>query len=140
MSAAPVRTARPAYARSALPGAAPSRTAPVREAPHLRAVAAPQQARSLGLFAMACIAIVLGALATVLLLNTVMARGAYEAVVVRREIATLHQERATLLTQLEAASAPAGLATTAQSLGMVPAQRMGFVFLEGGSVLEASGY
>lgn len=89
-------------------------------------------------FTVVCVTIVVGALTSVLLLNTAMARGSYESVQMRRDIAQLHQDRAALLTQLESASAPGGLAAAAQELGMVPAGRMGFVSLAQGAVLEAS--
>jgi len=136
MSAAPLRQPVRTEPTRATP-ARPMRGEPTR---HLRAVATPEHRRSIGPFAVLCVSIVLAALATVLLLNTEMARGSYEAVVMRRDINDLHQQRASLLTTLEAASAPEGLADSATALGMVPAQRLGFVFLEGGSVLEASGY
>jgi hypothetical protein len=90
-------------------------------------------------FATLCVSIVLVALAAVLILNTTMARGAYESQSLRVEIANYHQQRAALLTQLEAASAPGGLAHSAQSLGMVPADRIGFVSIGTGSVLDSSG-
>jgi hypothetical protein len=56
----------------------------------------------------------------------------------RREISEFQQQRVTLLTELEAASAPAGLASAAQGLGMVRAERIGFVSLAQGAVLESS--
>lgn len=89
-------------------------------------------------FTVLCVGIVVSALTAVLLLNTAMARGSYESVQIRREIAQLHQDRAALLTQLESASAPGGLAAAAQELGMVPAGRLGFISLEQGAVLESS--
>jgi hypothetical protein len=85
-----------------------------------------------------CVTIILGALASVLVLNTAMARGSYESVSMRREIAEYQQQRVTLLTELEAASAPAGLAAAAQELGMARAERIGFVSLANGTVLESS--
>src|SRR5690606_21956760 len=98
-----------------------------------------QQSRSLVPFATLCVTIVVAALAAVLILNTAMARGAYESQGLRVEIANYHQQRAALLTQLEAASAPGGLAHSAQNLGMVPASRIGFVSLGTGSVLDSAG-
>jgi hypothetical protein len=68
-----------------------------------------------------------------------MAEGAYEARDLQLEIADLHQQRATALTQLEANAGPGALATQAQTLGMVPAARLGFVTLSTGVVLEAGG-
>src|SRR5690606_16059433 len=107
-----------------------------QRAPHLRAVKAPDTSRSLTPFATLCVAIILAALASVLVLNTAMARGSYESVTMRREIAQYQQQRVTLLTELEAASAPAGLAAAAQELGMVHASSIGFVSLADGVVME----
>jgi hypothetical protein len=112
--------------------------APQIRAPHLRAVTTPARARSLTPFATACVTIILAALGAVLVLNTAMARGSYEVVSLRREISEFQQQRVTLLTELEAASAPAGLASAAQGLGMVRAERIGFVSLAQGAVLESS--
>lgn len=131
MSAAPLRVAAPARRPS------PSREAPRRE--HLRPVAAPQHERSLAPFAWLCVMIVIAALGAVLALNTSMAEGAYESRDLKIEIADLHQQRAAALTQLESNSAPGALAQQAQTLGMVPADRMGFITLATGHVLEAGG-
>ena len=83
--------------------------------------------------------IVIAALGAVLALNTSMAEGAYESRDLKIEIADLHQQRAAALTQLESNSAPGALAQQAQTLGMVPADRMGFITLATGHVLEAGG-
>lgn len=131
MSAAPLRTSAPLRVTS------PAREAPRRE--HLRPVPAPQQARTLAPFAWLCVAIVVAALGAVLTLNTSMSEGAYESRDLKLEIADLHQQRATALTQLESNAAPGALAAQAQALGMVPAGRIGFVTLTTGEVLEAGG-
>lgn len=141
MSAAPLRNSYP-NAAPALPAppSDPRMGAPaLRSRDHLRAVSAPQQSRSLVPFATLCLSIVIAALAAVLILNTTMARGAYESQGLRVEIANYHQQRATLLTQLEAASAPGGLAQSAQNLGMVPAQHIGFVSISNSAVLGSAG-
>ena len=72
-------------------------------------------------------------------LNTSMAEGAYKARDLKIEIADLHQQRATALTKLESNAAPGALAQQALTLGMVPADRIGFVTLATGQVLEAGG-
>jgi uncharacterized membrane protein len=102
-------------------------------------VSAPQQARSLVPFTWVCIGIVVAALAAVLLINTTMASGAYERRDMKIEIAELHQQRATLISTLEANSAPQHLSGTAVELGMVPAGTLGFVSLENSLVLESGG-
>lgn len=129
MSAAPLRAAARPLAPA--PHQAPARS----PRPQLRAVAAPQQGRSIVPFAWACLAVVLSALGAVLILNTTMAEGAYDAREVKIEIANLHQERATALTQLEANAAPSALAAKAQALGMVPAERIGYVRLHDAQIL-----
>jgi hypothetical protein len=90
-------------------------------------------------FAWLCVSIVLGSLAAVLLLNTTMASGAYERRDLKIEIAGLHQERATLVTQLESNSSPQFLAQAAADMGMVPAETLGFMSLKDSIVLESGG-
>lgn len=132
-AAARAYAAHPEPARS-LPGARPV----IDSRPHLRAVAAPEQARSLAPFAWTCILIIVGALVGVLLLNTTMAEGAYERRDLKIEIANLHQERSQLITELEANSSASRLAEAAAALGMEKSQTQGFVSLREGSVLENS--
>lgn len=133
MSAAPVRQQRPATrtTHSRTPAQAPRRSA------HLRAVAVPEQMRSMAPFASVCVLIVLGAMAAVLLLSTTMATGAYERRDLKIEIANLHQERAALVTELESNSSPQFLAKVASEMGMVPAETLGFVSLKDSIVLES---
>ena len=117
MSAAPVRHPRPIApgsrpaVRTLLPplsqasGArVPSRSVGQRERPsrsrgHLRAVQRQSRhalwCRSRG----PARSIIIGALSTVLLVNTSMARGAYERRDLKIEIANLHEQRSTLVTQ-----------------------------------------
>lgn len=108
-----------------------------RRRDHLRAVSAPEPGRSLVPFAALCVSIILAAMVSVLLLNITMSRGAWEANSMRTEISRAQQERAALLTQLEAMSNPAGLAASAEALGMVPAAQLGFVSLGSQSVLNS---
>ncbi|MFW7413938.1 hypothetical protein [Demequina sp. SO4-18] len=132
MSAAPLRRLHEAPSR---PGAA--RPAPARPTteirPRLRAVGAPEQARSLAPFAWLCVLIILTALTSVLLFNTTMAQGAYERRDLKIEIANLHQERSSLVTAIEANSAPTRLADAAKEMGMRPAETYGFVSLADGA-------
>ena len=131
MSAAPMR--RP---RTATASATPQRQRSAQTRPHLSAVAAPEQARSLAPFAIACVLLILGALTAVLLINTAMSEGAYERRDLKIEIAQLHQQRASLVSELEANSSPTHLANAASGLGMEPADSLGFVSLDGAAVLE----
>jgi hypothetical protein len=102
-------------------------------------VAAPEQARTLVPFAWTCALIVIAALATVLLLNTSMARGAYERRDLKIAIANLHEQHAALVTTLEQKSSPDALARDAQALGMQPTAVMGFVSLKDHVVIESGG-
>ena len=156
MSAAPARHPRP-ISPSPRPRVrlvpvtkpAPSnRAQPQRRAPgtpnpgrrdHLRAVAAPEQARSLVPFAWTCALIVVGALSSVLFINTSMAGGAYERRDLKIEIANLHEERTSLVTQLEQKSSPDQLGADARGLGMQPAQQFGFISLADTIVIESGG-
>lgn len=144
MSAAPLRQQEPVRhetsRRHGPAGAPDSRLAPGHKPrPALRAVPAPAQARSIAPFAWLCISIIVAALGAVLVLNTAMTEGAYDVRDLKIEIASLHQERAAALTQLEANAAPASLAADAAALGMVPAERLGFVSLADDAVLGEGG-
>lgn len=130
-AAARAYSSRPEPARL-LPGARPVRNS----RPHLRAVAAPEQARSLAPFAWTCILIIVSALVGVLLLNTTMAEGAYERRDLKIEIANLHQERSRLIGELEANQSASRLAEAATAMGMEKSKTQGFVSLSEGSVLE----
>lgn len=135
MSAAPLRQPRPR------PHSESARRAGEDHArrPHLRVVSAPEQARSLVPFAWMCALIVIAALSSVLLLNTSMARGAYERRDLKIEIADLHEQRAALMTTLEQKSSPTDLAYRARTLGMRPAKTIGFVSLDEKMVIESEG-
>ena len=154
MSAAPVRHPRPIApgtrpAVRTAPTAKPApgaRTQPQRRAKgathtgargHLRAVQAPEQARTLVPFAWTCALIIIAALGAVLLVNTSMARGAYERRDLKIEIANLHEQRSTLVTKLEERSAPSHLGADARGLGMQPADRFGFLSLADNIVIES---
>lgn len=135
MSAAPLRKPRTA---SAVPtrAAQPRERGASQDRRHLRAVSAPEQARSLAPFAWTCVLIIIAALATVLAITTAMSEGAYERRDLKIEIAQLHQQRASLVSALEANSSPTYLAEAAQELGMEPATTLGFVSLTDRAVLE----
>lgn len=141
MSAAPLRQQRPSP-RAGVPRtkSVPGQAAPApRRREHLRAVAAPEQIRSMVPFAWLCVSIVLASMAAVLLLNTTMASGAYERRDLKIEIADLHLQRTTLVTQLESNSSPQFLANAASDMGMVPTETLGFISLQDDMVLESKG-
>ena len=99
------------------------------------ATVAPEYSRSLVPFVAMCVAIVVGSLVAVLLLNTTMTQRAYETRDMRSELAKLEDQRSELLATIEADASPQALALAAQALGMVPAPRVGFVTIESGAVL-----
>lgn len=133
MSAAPVRQARPVHAAQPVKKRGTEHASPRR---HLHAVSTPDQARSLAPFAITCIVVVLAAMAAVLLINTQMAKGAFERRDIKIEIAQLHQQQAALVSQLEGFSSPQYLASAADELGMVPASALGFISIEDSTVLH----
>lgn len=118
------------------PNTQPTPRPGTRSRAHLRPVSAPSHQRSLASFAWTCISIIVVALAAMLIINTQMAAGAYERRDMRLEIAGLHQQRAALVTHLDANAAPHHLAQVATALGMVPATTVGFISLSTEQVTE----
>ncbi|GIG54282.1 hypothetical protein [Demequina activiva] len=135
MSAAPLRRPRTS---TAVPTRAtqPRERGTSQDRRHLRAVSAPEQARSLAPFAWTCVLIIMAALASVLAITTAMSEGAYERRDLKIEIAQLHQQRAALVSELEANSSPTYLAEAARGLGMEPHTTLGFVSLTDQAVLK----
>ena len=119
---------------AANPAPRPSRPAVARPAPRLRLVRAPAQTRTRVPFVVACMAILGGALLAALLLNTTMARGAYEKQDLDVELAKLAGTQQDLSAELDRRASPVELAASARALGMVPAVSTGWVRLSDGSV------
>lgn len=117
-----------AVPRPARPSVAP------QQAPRLRLVRAPAQARTRVPFVVACMAILAAALLTALLLNTTMARGAYEKHDLDIELARLASTQQDLSAALDRRSSPAELASSARALGMVQARSTGWLRLSDGAV------
>lgn len=88
-------------------------------------------------FALLCVSVVIGALISVLLLNTTMSSGAYEARDLLIENANLTEQRADLLLELDDKASPQSLAEQAVELGMLPADEMGYISLHDGTVWRA---
>ncbi len=131
----PVRTSPSPSPRSPAPA---QRSSTQRSSPQRASVSAattPEHSRSLVPFVAMCVAIVVGSLVAVLLLNTTMTQRAYETRDLRTELAHLEDQRSELLATLEADGSPQALARAAEALGMVPAPRVGFVTIESGVVL-----
>lgn len=118
--------------RHAEPLAAPR---PVRgSAPHLQPVSAPARSRSVVPFVVLCVTVILAALVSVLVLNISMAARAYEIKDLESTVSSLADQRAELLTTLDAMAAPQRLADTARALGMVEASEVGFISLSDGTI------
>ncbi len=132
----PYRVERPRAPKRATPvRAAPTpQAAPVRRA-SIQAQAAPEHSRSLVPFVAMCVAIIVGSLVAVLLLNTTMAKGAYETRDLRSELSTLQDQRSELRAELESHASPQALAKAAKDLGMVAAPSVGYVTVKDGTVV-----
>jgi hypothetical protein len=85
-------------------------------------------------FVVLCVGIIVAALVFVLLLNTTMASGAYQARDLTIESVQLQEARAELLMELDARAAPQRLAERAAELGMARAGEVGFISLAQGTV------
>ena len=140
--AEPYRVARPRTAAPRSPARVPparttSAAAATPPAPRasVSAMAAPEYSRSLVPFVAMCVAIVVGSLVAVLLLNTSMTKRAYDTRDLRTELAQLENQRSELRATIEEDASPQALAAAAQALGMSPAPRVGFVEIETGDVL-----
>jgi hypothetical protein len=90
-------------------------------------------------FVVLCVGIIVAALVFVLVLNTTMAAGAYEAHDLKIESVQLQEQRADLLMALDASAAPQRLAARAAELGMVRASDVGFISLSDGTVMTLGG-
>lgn len=99
-----------------------------------RVSVAPVKAGSLT-FAVLCVALLSAGLTVVLLLNTSMARGAFELAGLQNTSTTLGDEQATLQGQLDRAGSSGSLMRQATALGMVPSTSSGYVRIPDGRVL-----
>lgn len=125
-----------AYSPAVRATAAPGQTAPLpARAPHLRPVSPPSRSRSVLPFVLLCVAISIGSLVAVLMLNTTMAAQAYEQRALHLRSLELAEARAALLTALEAKGSPQSLAAQARELGMRPATAVGFIVIADGRVI-----
>lgn len=115
----------------------PSAPAEPRSTPRLRLVRPPAQARSHVPFVVVCMAVLIAALLSALLLNTRLAAGSYEQHsldVQRAELARTEQD---LSAQLDENRSPAQLSQRAAALGMQPAGSTGWLRLADGTVRGA---
>ncbi|MFI2752652.1 hypothetical protein ACGIF2_04365 [Cellulomonas sp. P22] len=124
-----------AVPRPARPTAAPS----TQPAPRLLLVRAPAQARTRVPFVVACMLILAAALVSALLLNTTMARGAFEKQTLGAELSRLAQTELDLSAEADRLRSPEVLATAARARGMVPAESTAWLRLADGTVQGAPG-
>lgn len=108
-----------------------------RSTPRLRLVRPPAQARSHVPFVVVCMAVLIVALLSALLLNTRLAAGSYEQHKLDVQLAELARTEQDLSAQLDQNSAPAQLAERAAALGMEPAGSTGWLRLSDGTVRGA---
>jgi hypothetical protein len=85
-----------------------------------------------------CLAVLVGALGTVLWLNTALAAGAFEIREYQLQLSDLEIERESLNEQLVALAEPQALAAKAAELGMVAAPATGYLVLRDGTVIGAA--
>jgi hypothetical protein len=128
-------SALPQFAPTTAPRPSPSRAPSIAPRPRLLLVRAPAHERTRVPFVLLCMAILASALLGALLLNTSMARGAYEAHDLEVRLASLARDEQSLSTAKDAKASPAQLAASATALGMVPAPGLAFLRLSDGAVL-----
>ena len=87
-----------------------------------------------GAFAALCIALLVGGLIALLLLNTALAQGSLALGGLQRESARLDDTSSNLHEQIDAASATGALARSASELGMVRMNTRGYIDLRTGKV------
>lgn len=88
-----------------------------------------------GWFLATCIALLVGGLLAVLLLNTALAEGSFTLGRLQARSAALADQEEALTHEVDAQRAPARLAQRAEALGMVPAESPAFLRLSDGKVL-----
>lgn len=88
-----------------------------------------------GLFAAACLVLLIGGLVSLLMLNTAMAEGSFTLNSLQKTSGELTDTQDALTQSLDAQRSPANLAARATRLGMVPADSAAFLRLSDGKVL-----
>lgn len=131
------------------PGAEPESIILVREArrartrtrthaaprPRLLPAAGPQRRARLGLFAVICLAIATVGLVSMLIVNTMLASGAFTVSELQAEKALLLEAEQQLTEEIAIASSPLLLEERARAMGMVPQEAPAFIDLESGTIV-----
>ena len=112
------------------------RTSPATARPRLLPKTAPRTRKAnLGIFAVVCLAIVTVGLVTMLIVNTMLASGAFTINELQAQKAQLIEQEQQLQEEVAKASSPMLLEEKARALGMVPQDAPAFISLETGEIL-----
>ncbi len=118
------------------PEARPQRRRAERARPRLVPAKGPAIRRKrLGIFAVVCLGIVSVGLVTMLIVNTMLASGAFTVSALEAQKAQLLEQEQQLQEEIAVASAPFLLEERARALGMVPQDSPAFISLETGEIL-----
>ncbi len=121
--------------RSYVPSPGWTTTPKTKARPRIELVSAPVQPKSRIPFVLLCMALVAGALIGALILNTTMARGAYQVTELESQLAQLAQTEQALLAEFDALASPRALADQAKELGMVQDSTPAFIRLQDGKII-----
>ena len=116
-------------------GSAPARGPARPPRPTLRVVAAPVAEHGRTLFVFACLALLVGGLITVLLINTALAQGSFAMHDLTATSRQLSDQSQALREDIAGQAAPGRLSKRAADLGMVPSGSVAFLRLSDGRVL-----
>lgn len=130
-AASPGATTRRAADRAAR---TPQRPA-VQARPRLRVVPSPRQAPRRAPFVALVLTLLVVGLGGLLVLNTVLAQGAFRVEALQRQVSLLTDDEEALQQQVARLAAPSRLARQARALGMVPTANPAFLRSADGAVL-----
>lgn len=103
--------------------------------PKKATAAAPQRRVHLGVFAVICLAIVTIGLVSMLIVNTMLASGAFTVSKLQGEKALLLEQEQQLIEEVAVASSPLLLEEKVRAFGMVPQTAAAFIDLESGTIV-----
>ena len=103
--------------------------------PTLRVVRPPATDRGRALFVIACLALLVGGLLSLLMINTALAQGSFALHDLQESSGELSDQQQALHQDIDLQAAPARLAKRAKALGMVPSTNAAFLRLSDGKVL-----
>ena len=101
----------------------------------LRVVPAAIQQTGNGVFAVLCMTLLGAGLVALLMLNTALAQGSFQATRLQAQSSVLTDTQEQLSQTLDDLRSPRTLAARVQGMGMVPAKSMAFIKLSDGSVI-----